>query len=65
MADCVRKVNVIFNFITIGNSNRMKEKQICYISPYFETIEMEPEGAVLAASDSNVENPVEGEESDW
>ena len=65
MADYVRNVNVILNFITIGNSNRMKEKQICYISPYIETIEMESEGVVLAASDSNVENPVEGEESDW
>ena len=43
----------------------MKEKQICYISPCVETIEMELDGAVLAASDSNVENPVEGEESDW
>lgn len=43
----------------------MKEKQLCYISPYVETIDMEPDGAVLAASYSNVENPVEGEESDW
>ena len=40
-------------------------KSISYITPILELIELEVETAILVASGGNVENPVEGEESDW
>ena len=43
----------------------LKELSVNYITPHMEIIEMEVENAILSASDANVENPVEGEESDW
>ena len=43
----------------------LKEFSVNYITPHMEIIEMEVENAILSASDANVENPVEGEESDW
>ena len=43
----------------------LKEFSINYTTPHTEIIEMEVENAILSASDANVENPVEGEESDW
>ena len=35
------------------------------MTPILEMIEVEVETAILVASGGNVENPVEGEESDW
>lgn len=43
----------------------LKEFSINYTTPHTEIIEMEVENAILSASDANVENPVEGDESDW
>ena len=35
------------------------------MTPHTEIIEMEVETAILSASNSNVENPFDGEESEW
>ena len=43
----------------------METKSITYITPTLKIIEIEVETAILVASGGNVENPVEGEESDW
>jgi hypothetical protein len=43
----------------------MKGKEFSYETPKFEVIKIEVESAILSASSGNVENPVEGEESDW
>lgn len=44
---------------------KLKDFLVNYITPHAEIIEMEVETAILSASNGNVENPVEGEESDW
>ena len=43
----------------------MKDKGFFYETPKVDVINIEVESAVLSASSGNVENPVEGEESDW
>ena len=43
----------------------LKEISVNYMTPHTEIIEMEVETAILSASNSNVENPFEGEESEW
>ena len=43
----------------------MKDKDLSYETPKFEAIQIEVESAILSASGGNVENPIEGEESDW
>lgn len=43
----------------------MKDKDFFYQTPKVDVINIEVESAVLSASSGNVENPVEGEESDW
>ena len=42
----------------------MKGKDLSYETPKFEVIKIDVESAMLSAS-GNVENPIEGEESDW
>ena len=44
---------------------KLKDFSVNYITPYAEIVVMEVETAILSASNGNVENPVEGEESDW
>ena len=44
---------------------RLKDFLGNYIAPHAEIVVMEVETAILSASNGNVENPVEGEESDW
>ena len=44
---------------------KSKDFSVDYITPHTEIIEMEVETAMLSASNSNMENPIEGEESDW
>lgn len=44
---------------------KLKDCSVNYTTPHTEIIEMEVETAILSSSNSNVENPVEGEESDW
>ena len=43
----------------------MKDQDFFYETPKVKVINIEVESAVLSASGGNVENPVEGEESDW
>ena len=43
----------------------MKYKDFSYETPKFEVIKIEVESAILSASSGNVENPIEGEESEW
>lgn len=43
----------------------MKYKFISYETPQFEVIRIEVESSILTASNGNVEDPIEGEESDW
>ena len=43
----------------------MKDKDLSYETPKFVVIKIEVESAILSASSGNIENPIEGEESDW
>ena len=43
----------------------MKDKQRYYETPQCRVMKIEIESAILIASSGNVENPIEGEESDW
>jgi hypothetical protein len=43
----------------------MKDKYLDYVTPAFEVLKLELESAILVGSAGNVENPIEGEESDW
>jgi hypothetical protein len=43
----------------------MKVKDLSYETPKFEVLKIEVESAILSASRGNVENPIEGEESEW
>lgn len=44
---------------------KLKDFSVNYITPHAEIVVMEVETAILSASNGNVENPIEGEESDW
>lgn len=44
---------------------KLKDFSVNYIAPHAEIVVMEVEAAILSASNGNVENPIEGEESDW
>ncbi|MBO5075620.1 MAG: hypothetical protein J6C35_09990 [Bacteroidales bacterium] len=44
---------------------KLKDFSVNYIAPHTEIIEIEVETAILSVSNVNVENPIEGEESDW
>ena len=43
----------------------MKDKDRSYETPKSAVIKIEIESALLSASSGNIENPIEGEESDW
>ena len=43
----------------------MKGNDFSYETPKCRVIKIEVESAILIASSGNVENPIEGEESDW
>ena len=40
-------------------------ESISYKTPILDIIEIEVESAILIASGGNIENPVEGDESNW